>query len=381
MLTQSTSSHDEQRIAERAVAGGVDRMNAPTLFLDRDGTLIEEPSDHQVDSLSKVRFMPGVFAALKDLVGAGYALVMLTNQDALGTQGFPHSAFDQVQSFVLQAFASQGIEFDRTFICPRMPNEGCACRKPKCGLVAQYVLERGIDRAMSAVVGDRDTDLELAANLDLRGFAVSRHGAAEHTWPQIAKSLLARRAVTVRETSETHVYVHVNLDSTEKVSVDTGIGFFDYMLAQLATHGGFELELSCQGDLEVDEHHTVEDSALALGDALRKALGSKEGGNRYGFLLPVDESEATVSVDLSGRPFARFEGSFERESVGAFPTELVPHFFRLLSEGLRAAIHVKVRGENTHHMIEACFKGVGRSLRQAFRREGSGLPSPRWGVR
>ncbi len=350
-------------------------MITPILFLDRDGTLIEEPADRQVDSLAKVRFMPGVFAALKAFVESGYALVMVTNQDGLGTQGYPRAAFEQVQSFVLHAFESQGIRFDGVFVCPHVPNEGCACRKPKVGLVEKYILERGIDRARSAVVGDRETDLELAANLRLRGLTVRRNGSAEHTWPGVVRTVLARRAEVLRETKETRVTVRVDLDHSEKVSAETGIGFFDHMLTQLATHGGFALELSARGDLEVDEHHTVEDSALALGVALRKALGSKEGIARYGFLLPMDESEATVSIDHSGRPYARFSGRFERAAVGAFPTELVPHFFRSLSEGLRAAIHVTVRGENTHHMIEACFKAVGRSLRQAFRREGFGVPS------
>jgi len=350
-------------------------MRTPTLFLDRDGTLIEEPADSQVDSLSKVRFMPGVFAALKEITEGGYTLVMVTNQDGLGTQRFPRPAFDQVQSFVLDAFESQGIEFDAVFVCPHTPSDGCACRKPKPGLVARYVLERAIDRDASAVIGDRDTDLELAANLQLRGFTVRRHGAAEHGWPQVARALLARRAEVLRQTKETHVYARVNLDDSAMGPVETGIGFFDHMLSSLATHGGFSLELWCRGDLNVDEHHTVEDSALALGQALRKALGSKAGIARYGFLLPMDESEAIVAVDLSGRPFAKFEGRFGRESVGAFPTELVPHFFRSLSEGLGGAIHVTVRGENAHHMIEACFKGVGRALRQAIRREGRELPS------
>jgi imidazoleglycerol-phosphate dehydratase / histidinol-phosphatase len=350
-------------------------MSTRVVFVDRDGTLIEEPADCQVDSLEKVRFMPGVFAALGELVEAGYQLVMVTNQDGLGTQRYPRAAFEQVQGFLLDTFKSQGIVFDAVLVCPHLPDSGCACRKPKPGLVAKYLLERPIDRAASAVIGDRGTDLELAENLKLRGCTVRRCGTEQETWPEVVKTLLARRGQAVRETRETQVYVRVNLDASEKASVETGIGFFDHMLAQLATHGGFGLELSCQGDLEVDEHHTVEDSALALGEALRSALGSKAGIARYGFLLPMDEAETVVSIDLSGRPFARFEGRFGRESVGTFPTELVPHFFRSLSEGLRAAIHVTVRGENTHHMIEACFKGVGRSLRQAFRREGSGLPS------
>ena len=350
-------------------------MSARVVFVDRDGTLIEDPADCQVDTLEKVRFMPGVFPGLTELVKAGYRLVMVTNQDGLGTERYPRAAFEQVQGFLIEVFKSQGIVFDGVFVCPHLPSVGCACRKPKPGLVAKYLLEQPIDHAASAVIGDRDTDLKLAENLKLRGCTVRRHGAEQETWPEVVKALLARRAETVRETKETQVYVRVNLDATEEVSVETGIGFFDHMLAQLATHGGFGLELSCQGDLDVDEHHTVEDSALALGEALRRALGSKEGIARYGFLLPMDEAESAVSIDLSGRPFARFEGRFERESVGAFPTELVPHFFRSLSEGLKAAIHVTVRGENTHHMIEACFKGVGRSLRQAFRREGSALPS------
>jgi len=300
---------------------------------------------------------------------------MVTNQDGLGTQRYSQAAFDVVQGFLLDAFRSQGIEFHRVFVCPHTPAVGCACRKPKPGLVAQYLLEEAIDRDSSAVVGDRDTDLELAANLHLRGFTVRKRGTQDETWARVVRSLLSRHAEVVRETKETEVFVRVNLDTAGAVTVSTGVGFFDHMLGQLATHGGFLLELACKGDLEVDEHHTVEDSALALGEALRKALGDKRGLSRYGFLLPMDESEAIVSIDLSGRPYAQFNGRFERPSVGSFPTELVPHFFRSLAEGLRAAIHVTVRGENTHHMIEACFKGVGRSLRQAFRREGQELPS------
>jgi len=336
-------------------------LRTPTLFVDRDGTLIEEPADCKVDSLSKVRFMPGVFTALKEITGQGYKLVMVTNQDGLGTERFPRPAVEQVQPFVLGAFSSQGIEFDAVFVGAQ--------------LIGKYVLERAIDADASAVIGDRDTDLELAANLHLRGFTVRCHGPSEHSWPQVARALLARRAEVLRQTTETRVRVRVNLDDTTPGMIGTGIGFFDHMLSSLAAHGGFSLELSCQGDLEVDEHHTVEDSALARGQALRQALGSKAGIARYGFLLPMDESQAAVSVDLCGRAFAKFNGRFKRDAVGALPTELVPHFFRSLSEGLGAAIHVTVRGENAHHMVEACFKGVGRSLRQALRREGQQLPS------
>jgi imidazoleglycerol-phosphate dehydratase/histidinol-phosphatase len=335
-------------------------VSAATLFIDRDGTLIEEPADSRVDSLAKVRFMPGVFAALAEAARRGYRLVMVTNQDGLGSARFPHPPFAEAQQFILDAFGSQGITFEAVLVR---------------GLVQQYLREHEVDSQASAVVGDRDTDLEFAANLKVRGISVRRHGAPHETWPAALQELIARRAQLVRETNETRIEVRVNLDAALPLQVATAIGFFDHMLAQLAKHGGFALELTCRGDLDIDEHHTVEDCALALGEALRRALGSKAGIARYGFLLPMDEAEARVAIDLSGRAFAQFSGRFPRETVGALPTELVPHFFRSLAEALGAAIHVSVTGENTHHMIEACFKGVGRALRQALRREGTELPS------
>jgi imidazoleglycerol-phosphate dehydratase/histidinol-phosphatase len=236
---------------------------------------------------------------------------------------------------------------------------------------------RGLDLENSYVIGDRDTDMQLAANLGIEGLRVRADGADGATWSAIAARLCHpdRRARVERRTKETQIDVQVTLDRTAPVTIDTGIGFFDHMLEQVARHGGFSLELSCKGDLEVDEHHTVEDCALALGQALREALGDKRGIARYGFLLAMDEAQAQVAIDLSGRPYAVFEGSFGRETVGGLPTELVPHFFRSLADSLGAAIHVQVRGENTHHMIEACFKGVGRALRQALRIEGTELPS------
>jgi imidazoleglycerol-phosphate dehydratase/histidinol-phosphatase len=225
------------------------------------------------------------------------------------------------------------------------------------------------------MVGDRDTDLEFARNLGVRGLRVRRHGDVSETWPAILRSLTERRAVIKRKTKETDIDVAVNLDATAPIKVVTGIGFFDHMLEQIAKHGGFSLDLNCNGDLEIDEHHTVEDCALALGEALRNALGAKLGIARYGFVLPMDEAQVRVAIDLSGRAFGVFEGKFSRETVGGLPTELVPHFFKSLAESLKAALHVTITGENTHHMIEACFKGVGRALRQAFRREGEELPS------
>jgi imidazoleglycerol-phosphate dehydratase/histidinol-phosphatase len=326
-------------------------VSAATLFIDRDGTLIEQPADSQFDSLAKLRFMPGVFAALAEAARRGYRLVMVTN---------PHAAFAEAQQFILDTFSSQGITFEAVLVR---------------GLVQQYLREHPVDSQASALIGDRDTDLEFAANLKVRGLSVRRHGAPHETWAAALQELSARRAQLVRETNETRIEVRVNLDAALPLQVATGIGFFDHMLAQLARHGGLALELTCRGDLHVDEHHTVEDCALALGEALRRALGSKAGIARYGFLLPMDEAEARVAIDLSGRAFAQFSGRFPRETVGALPTELVPHFFRSLAEALGAAIHVSVTGENTHHMIEACFKGVGRALRQALRREGTELPS------
>jgi imidazoleglycerol-phosphate dehydratase/histidinol-phosphatase len=345
------------------------------LFVDRDGTLIEEPHDEQVDALDKIRFLPGVFAALTQLRDAGFALAMVTNQDGLGTPSFPQERFELPHAFVLEAFRSQGLEFEAIFVCPHTRHDGCRCRKPGTALVDEWVRERGVDLAASVMIGDRDTDLAFATNLGIRGLRVRVAGEAAETWPAIANELLARRATVERVTRETAVRVSVDLDDDAPPQARTGIGFLDHMIEQLGKHGGFKLELECKGDLEIDEHHTVEDCALALGEALRRALGDKRGIARYGFLLPMDESRAQVALDLSGRAYAVFEGRFGRESVGGLPTELVPHFFRSLAESLGAALHVSVTGDNAHHMIEACFKAVGRSLRQAIRREGDTLPT------
>jgi imidazoleglycerol-phosphate dehydratase/histidinol-phosphatase len=345
------------------------------LFVDRDGTLIEEPPDEQVDAIEKIRFMPGVFDAMRAARAAGFRIAMVTNQDGLGSESFPQRAFDVPHQFMMDAFSSQGIEFDAVFVCPHRKSDGCDCRKPKIRLVEDYVREQAVDLAASAMIGDRDTDLEFARNLGVRGLRVRRHGEASETWPAILRTLTERRARVHRRTKETDIEVTVNLDATAPVTITTGIGFFDHMLEQLAKHGGFSLLVNCKGDLDIDEHHTVEDCALAVGEALRGALGAKLGISRYGFVLPMDEAQVRVAIDLSGRAYGVFEGKFSREAVGGLPTELVPHFFRSLAESLKAAVHVTITGDNTHHMIEACFKGVGRALRQAFRREGDELPS------
>ncbi len=349
----------------------------PTLFIDRDGTLIEEPPDEQVDALAKLRLMPGVIGALGALARAGYRLVMVTNQDGLGTPSFPEQDFREPQDFLLTLLASQGIEFDAVLLCPHRAVDHCECRKPATRLVDDYVATRPIDPARSAVIGDRVTDLELAQRLGLPGLKIAPGTSGEFTWAAVSRCLTERhrRASVERNTRETRIRVALDLDAEGPIAIDTGIGFFDHMLEQVARHGGFALELHCAGDLKVDEHHTVEDSALALGQALREALGDKKGIARYGFLLAMDEAEAQVALDLSGRAYFLFEGRFPRDSIGALPTELVPHFFRSLADSLGAALHLTVRGENTHHMVESCFKGVGRALRQALRVEGTELPS------
>jgi imidazoleglycerol-phosphate dehydratase/histidinol-phosphatase len=363
-----------------------------TLLVDRDGTLIEEPPDQQVDRLDKIRLLPGVIAALVELRQAGYQLLMVSNQDGLGGAGYPRARFDEVQGFLLQLFASQGVPFEGIFICPHFAHEGCSCRKPLTGLMTTYLAEHPLDPVRSAMIGDRLTDLQFASNLGIRGIRLMGPGghvepAAPTTanasaaelratdWAEVVRLLLTRRAPIERRTRETAISGWVQLDSVEASHISTGIGFFDHMLEQLAKHGGFQLQLQCRGDLHIDEHHTIEDCALAIGEALRRALGDKAGIGRYGFLLPMDESEAQVAIDLSGRGYFVFEGQFGREQVGQLPTELVPHFFRSLAESLGAALHLQVRGDNTHHMIEACFKGVGRALRPALARRGTDLPS------
>ncbi len=344
-------------------------------FLDRDGTLIREPADEQVDSLAKVELVPGVIPALLRLRAAGYRFVMVSNQDGRGTARFPEADFWAAQEFTLRLFASQGIDFDEIFICPHFPADNCLCRKPLPGLLGDYFARVDVDRRNSLVVGDRQTDLEFATNIGVPGYRIDP--AAPGSWEQLVRQLLdkPRTATVTRKTKETDITVSVDLDATEPTAISTGIGFYDHMLEQVAKHGGFALQLSCKGDLHIDEHHTVEDVALALGQALKEALGDKRGIGRFGFLIPMDETQAQVAIDLGGRPFLVFEGNFPRAEVGGLPTELVPHFFRSLSDTLGASIQITVRGENTHHMVEACFKGTGRALRAAFERKGTDLPS------
>jgi imidazoleglycerol-phosphate dehydratase/histidinol-phosphatase len=350
---------------------------ARVLFLDREGALVEKPPDGRIDALSKIRFVSGMIPALLRLSNAGYRLVMATNQDGLGTPSFPEHAFHDPQEFLLQILSSQGLSFDAVLICPHEAADLCGCRKPETGLVQSYLERTPIDRQRSFVIGSSERDLRFAANLGIAGLRLGGNGSIGETWAEIAERLSQSRrtASVVRRTRETEVAVELDLERESPVEIHTGLGFLDHMIEQIARHGGFSLSLSCRGDLEVDEHHTVEDCALTLGDALRQALGDKRGVARYGFLLPMDEALAQVALDLSGRTFFVWEGRFQRERIGDLPTELVPHFFRSLAESLKATLHLRVQGENAHHMAESCFKGVGRALRQALRREGDALPS------
>jgi imidazoleglycerol-phosphate dehydratase/histidinol-phosphatase len=352
-------------------------MSAPLriAFVDRDGTLIKEPADQQVDKLEKIELVPGVIPALLRLKEAGYRFIMISNQDGRGTDSFPEADFIIPQEFTVQLFASQGISFDEIFICPHFDADGCECRKPLPGLLGDFFDRVNVDRKQSLIVGDRETDLGFARNISVPGFLVDPEDA--DSWNQIVRQVLdqPRSASINRKTKETDISVTVDLDTSSPIVIDTGIAFYDHMLDQVAKHGGFSLQLSCKGDLEIDEHHTVEDVALALGQALKEALGDKRGIGRFGFVIPMDETQAQVAIDLGGRPFLVFDGDFPRTEVGGMPTELVPHFFRSLSDTLGASIQIEVKGENTHHMVEACFKGTGRALRAALKREGNELPS------
>ena len=334
------------------------------IFVDRDGTLLSEPADEQIDSLEKVEFVPGAISGLKALVGLGYELVMASNQDGLGTPAFPENTFWPAQNLLLNTLKGEGVVFDDILIDTHFPADGSPCRKPGTGMFGKY-LDGSYDLAGSWVIGDRETDLQLAANLGARGLQVG-----PMSWADIAETIRSseRSATVERKTAETDIYVRVDLDGMGPSSVDTGLKFLDHMLNQLVTHGGISLQLSCKGDLEVDEHHTIEDVGIALGDALRRALGDKRGIDRYGFALPMDESRALVLLDFGGRSELVWDVQFTREYVGDVPTEMFKHFFKSLSSAMQANLYVQTRGENNHHLAEGIFKAFARCLKQAVRR-------------
>ena len=334
------------------------------IIVDRDGTLLKEPYDEQIDALEKVEFVPGAISGLKALTGLGYELVMASNQDGLGTSAFPEDTFWPAQKLLLKTLEGEGVVFDDILIDPSFPEDKSPNRKPGTGMFGKY-LDGTYDLAASWVIGDRETDRKLAENLGARALLVS-----EMSWAEVAETIRSseRSAVIARKTAETDIYVRVDLDGKGASAIDTGLKFLDHMLNQLVTHGGLALEIRCKGDLEVDEHHTMEDVGIALGEALRQALGDKRGIERYGFALPMDESRALVLLDFGGRSELVWDVQFTREYVGDVPTEMFHHFFKSLSNAMQANLYIQARGENNHHLAEGIFKAFARSVKQAVRR-------------
>lgn len=419
------------------------------LFIDRDGTLVYEPHDYQVDDLSKIKFLKGVVPALLKLQQAGFSFVMVSNQDALGSAAFPLAKFTQSHEFILDTLESQGIDFENVLICPHAPADNCECRKPKLGMVTSYLQDNSWDRSNSYFIGDRDTDLKMADNMGITGIRVGEpetrlseafapcgqvdaDSPYAHvkplTWPEIVERLTAggtgdaasrphRTATVSRVTKETAIEISVDLDTPTGNEIDTGIGFFDHMLDQIASHGGFQMKVKVKGDLNVDQHHTVEDTALALGQAIKQALGDKRGIGRFGFVVPMDEVMAEVSagpskafvcecqpqlatlddhnqachipadnadeakigvaLDISGRPHVEFslDASFTREQINGFETQMVSHFFESLAVTMGLTLRMSVTEGNAHHQVEALFKAFGRALRPAIKVVDNVLPS------
>lgn len=346
------------------------------IFIDRDGTIIVEPADEQIDSLEKLRFVPGAISALRELVGKGYELVMVSNQDGLGTSSFPEDTFWPAHNMMLDTLRGEGVVFDEILIDRSFPEDNAPTRKPRTGLLHKY-LSGEYDLNSSYVIGDRLTDMQLAVNIGAKGLLIGSvetlpEGCvlASEDWMDIARFILSpNREVHInRTTSETSIDLYLNLEGGKSSTIDTGLKFFDHMLNQIPHHGGVTLNISCRGDLEVDEHHTMEDVAIALGDAIYKALGSKRGIERYGFVLPMDESRAMVLIDLGGRSELVWDVEFSREYVGDTPTEMYKHVFKSLASAMHANLYISARGENNHHIIEGMFKAFARALRQAIAR-------------
>lgn len=357
------------------------------LFIDRDGTLINEPEDFQIDSFEKLEIEPYAISTLKALSDAGFKLVMVSNQDGLGTSSYPTETFEKPHNLMMQIFKGEGVIFDEVLICPHFPEDNCECRKPKLGLVKKYLTGNIVDFANSYFIGDRDTDVQIGNNM---GITPIKYNRETLNWPKIKEMILMkpRTAHVVRNTKETQIDLYIDLDHSGDNKISTGIGFFDHMIEQIAIHGKFNINLKVTGDLHVDDHHTVEDVGIALGTALKDALGDKRGIGRFGFVLAMDEvlahidgdncnCGAEVALDISGRPYAQFtcDAEFMRQMVGEMATEMVPHFFRSLAYALGLTLHIKVSEGNTHHQVEAIFKGFGRAMRQALHKEGNELPS------
>lgn len=342
------------------------------VFLDRDGTLIVEPPDEQIDSLDKLELIPGIIEGLRLLKDRGYELVMVTNQDSLGTERFPTAAFEGPQNKLLRILQGEGVTFAHIFVCPHVPADSCDCRKPKTALVTDFLREHKPDLSQSYVIGDRETDVQFGLALGCKTIRLSTPVTSDATYvtPDFVDACryilrTSRTAHVERKTLETNITADIALDGSGTHTINTGIGFFDHMLAQLSKHSLIDIAVIVNGDLHVDEHHSVEDTGLVLGAAIRSALGDKRGIARYGFVVPMDESLAQVTLDLSDRPYFSLEGGFERENVGELPTESVEVFLRAFADGLRANLHINVTGRNDHHKIEAIFKSLARTLKQA----------------
>ena len=357
------------------------------LFIDRDGTIILEPKDYQIDSFDKLKFYPKVFEYLGKIAKElDYEIVMVTNQDGLGTDSFPEDTFWPVHNFMVETFQSEGIYFKKEFIDRSFDEDNAPTRKPRTGLLTQYFSD-AYDLENSFVIGDRLTDVELAKNLgskavfinnpasdfiDAEQEALQEYIALEtNDWEQIYNFLKAedRTSSLERNTNETKIAINLNLDGTGKSNIDTGIAFFDHMLDQIARHGQLDLDIKVQGDLEVDEHHTIEDTGIALGEVFAKALGNKLGVERYGFCLPMDDCLAQVAIDFGGRNWLVWDAKFEREMIGKMPTEMFFHFFKSFTDGARCNLNIKAEGENEHHKIEAIFKAFAKSIKMAIKRD------------
>ena len=365
------------------------------LFIDRDGTLVLEPSNYQLDSFDKLIFYPEVFKYLGKIVNElDYLLVMVTNQDGLGTDSFPENSFRPIHDFILQSFKQEGVNFDRVFIDRSFPEENSPLRKPKTGLLEDYLDSNEYDMGHSFVIGDRLTDMELAQNLNAKGLFITNDlalGEDEVTsfvektivlktkkWEDIYDFLKLDQRIIIqrRTTNETDISLTLNLDGTGKSKIDTGIDFFDHMLDQIAHHGNIDIELKVEGDLEVDEHHTIEDTGIVLGEAFNKSLGDKFGIERYGFCLPMDDCLAQVAIDFGGRNWLVWETKFKREMIGKMPTEMFFHFFKSFTDGAKVNLNIKAEGSNEHHKIEAIFKAFAKAIKYAIKRDSNKMILP-----
>ncbi|MBK5195108.1 MAG: bifunctional histidinol-phosphatase/imidazoleglycerol-phosphate dehydratase HisB [Proteiniphilum sp.] len=353
------------------------------LFIDRDGTLILEPKDEQIDSLSKLEYYPKVFQYLSRIAGElEYELVMVTNQDGLGTDSFPEDTFWPTHNKIIKAFENEGVHFSEILIDRSFPQENLPTRKPGTAMLTHY-LKGAYDLANSYVIGDRITDVQLAQNMKCKSILLSNDSHSNATlcttdWGEIYRFLKAtpRTGKVHRKTSETDILVEVNLDESGKSSISTGLGFFDHMLEQIARHGNIRLKIEVKGDLHIDEHHTIEDTGIALGEAFLQALGKKKGISRYGFMLPMDECLAQAAIDFGGRPWLVWETAFQREYVGDVPTEMFMHFFKSFTDSAKCNLNIKAEGENEHHKIEAIFKAFARAVKMAVKlSETEGIPS------